>query len=154
MPLSEIEDPIFSSGILGPGLAIVPDSGPVVSPVDGKVLLVTAIGHAYGIRSASGVELLIHVGMDTVSLQGEQFTPRVKVGDRVRRGQTLVDVDWKAVEAAGYQTITPVVVINATAFGPVTDEHTGPVEREDALFAVAPAPAEKTTRRRRPWRRA
>ena len=153
VPLSEIEDPIFSSGIIGPGLAIVPDSGPVVSPVDGEVL-VAFTGHAYGIRSASGVELLIHVGMDTVSLQGEHFTPRVKQHDKVRRGQTLVDVDWKAVADAGYKTATPVVVTNATAFGPVTDEHTGPVERGDALFAVAPAPAEETTRRRRPWRRA
>ena len=153
VPLSEVEDQIFSSGMLGPGLAIVPDSGPVVSPVDGEIL-VAFTGHAYGIRSASGVELLIHVGMDTVNLQGEHFTPRVKQHDKVRRGQTLVDVDWKAVADAGYKTVTPVVVSNATAFGPVTDEHTGPVERGDALYAVAPAPAEETTRRRRPWRRA
>ena len=89
------------------------------------------------------VELLIHVGMDTVNLQGEHFTPRVKQHDKVRRGQTLVDVDWKAVADAGYKTVTPVVVSNATAFGPVTDEHTGPVERGDALYAVEPAPAEE-----------
>ena len=154
VPLSEVEDPVFSSGALGPGLAIIPDSGPVVSPVDGEILVAFPTGHAYGIRAASGVELLIHVGMDTVNLQGEHFTPRVKQHDKVRRGQTLVDVDWKAVEAAGYQTTTPVVVSNATAFGPVTDEHTGPVECGDAFFAVAPAPAEETTRRRWPWRRA
>ena len=143
VPLSEVEDPVFSSGALGPGLAIDPDSGPVVSPVDGEVLVAFPTGHAYGIRSASGVELLIHVGMDTVSLQGEHFTPRVKQHDKVRRGQTLVDVDWKAVADAGYKTVTPVVVSNATAFGPVTDEHTGPVERGDALYAVEPAPAEE-----------
>ena len=143
VPLSEVEDQIFSSGMLGPGLAIAPDSGPVVSPVDGEILVAFPTGHAYGIRAASGVELLIHVGMDTVNLQGEHFTPRVKQHDKVRRGQTLVDVDWKAVEAAGYKTVTPVVVSNATAFGPVTDEHTGPVERGDALYAVEPAPAEE-----------
>lgn len=143
VPLSQVEDQIFSSGMLGPGLAIAPDSGPVVSPVDGEILVAFPTGHAYGIRSASGVELLIHVGMDTVNLQGEHFTPHVKQHDKVRRGQTLVDVDWKAVEAAGYQTVTPVVVSNATAFGPVTDEHTGPVERGDALYAVEPAPAEE-----------
>ena len=79
----------------------------------------------------------------TVNLQDEHFTPHVKQHDKVRRGQTLVDVDWKAVEAAGYKTVTPVVVSNATAFGPVTDEHTGPVERGDALYAVEPAPAEE-----------
>ena len=145
VPLSEVEDQIFSSGMLGPGLAIDPDSGPVVSPVDGEVLVAFPTGHAYGIRSASGVELLIHVGMDTVSLQGEHFTPRVKQHDKVRRGQTLVDVDWKAVADAGYKTVTPVVVSNATAFGPMTDEHTGPVERGDALYAVEPAPAEEET---------
>ncbi len=143
VPLSEVEDQIFSSGMLGPGLAIDPDSGPVVSPVDGEVLVAFPTGHAYGIRAASGVELLIHVGMDTVNLQGEHFTPRVKQHDKVRRGQTLVDVDWKAVADAGYKTVTPVVVSNATAFGPVTDEHTGPVERGDALYAVEPAPAEE-----------
>ena len=143
VPLSEVEDQIFSSGMLGPGLAIAPDSGPVVSPVDGEILVAFPTGHAYGIRAASGVELLIHVGMDTVNLQGEHFTAHVKQHDKVRRGQTLVDVDWKAVEAAGYQTVTPVVVSNATAFGPVTDEHTGPVERGDALYAVEPAPAEE-----------
>ena len=138
-----MRDRLFSSGLLGPGLAIDPDSGPVVSPVDGEILVAFPTGHAYGIRAASGVELLIHVGMDTVNLQGEHFTPRVKQHDKVRRGQTLVDVDWKAVEAAGYKTVTPVVVSNATAFGPVTDEHTGPVERGDALYAVEPAPAEE-----------
>ena len=143
VPLSEVEDKIFSSGMLGPGLAIAPDSGPVVSPVDGEVLVAFETGHAYGIRAASGVELLIHVGMDTVNLKGEHFTPRVKQHDKVRRGQTLVEVDWKAIEAAGYKTVTPVVVSNATAFGPVTDEHTGPVERGDALYAVEPAPAEE-----------
>ena len=143
VPLSEVEDPVFSSGALGPGLAIDPDSGPVVSPVDGEVLVAFPTGHAYGIRSASGVELLIHVGMDTVNLQGEHFTPRVKQHDKVRRGQTLVEVDWKAIEAAGYKTVTPVVVSNAPAFGPLTDEHTGEVERGDDLFTVEPAPAKE-----------
>ena len=143
VPLDQVEDPIFSSGILGPGLAIVPDSGPVVSPVDGEVLVAFETGHAYGIRAASGVELLIHVGMDTVNLKGEHFTPRVKQHDKVRRGQTLVEVDWKAIEAAGYKTVTPVVVSNAPAFGPLTDEHTGEVERGDDLFTVEPAPAKE-----------
>ena len=143
VPLSEVEDKIFSSGMLGPGLAIAPDSGPVVSPVDGEVLVAFETGHAYGIRAASGVELLIHVGMDTVNLKGEHFTPRVKQHDKVRRGQTLVEVDWKAIEAAGYKTVTPVVVSNAPAFGPLTDEHTGEVERGDDLFTVEPAPAKE-----------
>ena len=140
VPLSEVEDQIFSSGMLGPGLAIDPDSGPVVSPVDGEIL-VAFTGHAYGIRAASGVELLIHVGMDTVNLQGEHFTPRVKQHDKVRRGQTLVDVDWKAVADAGYKTVTPVVVSNATKFGGVSETSPTEVNLGDAFYSVAPAEA-------------
>jgi len=116
VPLSEVADPTFSQGLLGPGMAIVPDSGPVVSPVDGEVLVAFPTGHAYGLRSASGVELLIHVGMDTVKLDGKGFTPHVKAGDKVRRGTPLVDVDWAAIKAAGYETVTPVVVSNAAVF--------------------------------------
>lgn len=139
IPLSEVEDQTFASGLLGPGAAVVPAEGPVVSPVDGEVLVAFPTGHAYGIRSASGVELLIHVGMDTVQLGGEHFTPRVKAGDKVLRGQALVEVDWAAVAAAGYQTVTPVVVSNATAFGGIGEESTGEVSRGDRLFAVVPA---------------
>ena len=137
--LSEVEDQTFASGMLGPGLAVVPASGPVVSPVDGEIIVAFPTGHAYGIRSASGVELLIHVGMDTVQLDGEHFTPRVKAGDTVLRGQTLVEVDWEGVTAAGYQIVTPVVVSNATAFGELVDTASGEVARQDALFAVTPA---------------
>ncbi|MDU0348966.1 sucrose-specific PTS transporter subunit IIBC [Actinomyces sp. MRS3W] len=145
VPLSEVQDQTFASGMLGPGLAVVPDSGPVVSPVDGEVLVAFPTGHAYGLRSASGVELLIHVGMDTVELDGKHFSPKVSAGDKVLRGQPLVDVDWDGVTAAGYQTVTPIVVSNATAFGGLADEHTGEVARGDALYAVVPAeqPAEQ-----------
>lgn len=138
IPLSEVEDQTFASGMLGPGAAIVPSEGPVVSPVDGEVLVAFPTGHAYGLRSASGVELLIHVGMDTVQLDGKHFTPKVKAGDKVRRGQPLVEVDWAAVGEAGYQTVTPVVVSNATAYTGLSDATTGAVSRGDELFAVIP----------------
>ncbi|MDO4243317.1 MAG: sucrose-specific PTS transporter subunit IIBC [Actinomyces sp.] len=137
--LSEVEDQTFASGMLGPGLAIVPASGPVVSPVDGEIIVAFPTGHAYGIRSASGIELLIHVGMDTVQLEGKHFTPKVQAGDQVLRGQTLVEVDWNGVTDAGYQIVTPIVVSNATAFGDLTDQASGEVAREDSLFAVTPA---------------
>lgn len=137
--LSEVKDQTFASGMLGPGLAVDPSGGPVVSPVDGEIIVAFPTGHAYGIRSASGVELLIHVGMDTVELDGKHFAPKVKAGDKVLRGQTLVDVDWDAVTAAGYPIVTPIVVSNATAFGGLADEQTGDVAREAALFSVVPA---------------
>ncbi|WP_206645855.1 PTS beta-glucoside transporter subunit IIBCA [Actinomyces oricola] len=142
LPLSEVEDQTFASGMLGPGMAIDPAGGPVVSPIDGEILVAFPTGHAYGLRSASGVELLIHVGMDTVQLEGKHFAPKVKAGDKVRRGTPLVEVDWDAVKAAGYKTVTPIVVSNATAFGGVEEAASGEVNRGDALYAVVPAPAD------------
>ena len=139
VPLSEVEDPTFASGMLGPGVAVAPTAGPVVSPVDGEVLVAFPTGHADGLRSASGVELLIHVGMDTVELDGKHFSPRVKVGDTVLRGQVLVDVDWAAVKKDGYETVTPMVVSNAASFAGISDERTGEVKRGDALYVVEPA---------------
>ena len=135
--LSEVGDRTFASGVLGPGAAIDPVEGPVVSPVDGEVLVAFPTGHAYGLRAASGIELLIHVGMDTVELDGKYFTPRVAAGKRVHRGQVLVEVDWAAVTRAGYRTTTPVVVSNAASFAGIVDEHVGRiVERGDALYTV------------------
>lgn len=145
MPLSEVSDQTFASGMLGPGVAVQPEDGPVVSPVDGEVLVAFPTGHAYGLRSASGVELLIHVGMDTVELDGKHFTPLVAAGQKVRRGQPLVEVDWAAVGEAGYQTVTPVVVSNASSFAGIAGETTGAVGRGDALFTVSPAEAAQRT---------
>ena len=134
--LSEVKDQTFSSGMLGPGGAIAPTEGPVVSPIDGEVLVAFPTGHAYGLRSARGVELLIHVGMDTIELGGKYFRPRVKAGETIRRGQVLVDVDWIEVAKAGYETMTPIVVSNAAAFISVSEMLTGDVERGDALYSV------------------
>ena len=141
VPLSEVADPTFSHGFFGPGMAIVPDSGPVVSPVDGEVLVVFPTGHAYGLRSASGVELLIYVGMGTVKLDGKGFTPHVKAGDKVRRGTPLVDVDWAAIKAAGYETVTPVVVSNAAVFDVIRGTSSTEVVPGDVLFSVTPIKA-------------
>ena len=136
IPLSEVEDQTFASGMLGPGMAIAPAEGPVVSPVDGEVLVAFPTGHAYGLRSASGVELLIHVGMDTVQLEGKHFSPKVKAGDKILRGMPLVDVDWAAVGAAGYQTVTPIVVSNAQGYEGIEEHGAGTIHRGDALFDV------------------
>jgi len=136
IPLSEVEDQTFASGMLGPGMAIAPAEGPVVSPVDGEVLVAFPTGHAYGLRSASGVELLIHVGMDTVQLEGKHFSPKVKAGDKVLRGMPLVDVDWAAVGAAGYQTVTPIVVSNAQGYEGIEEHGAGTIHRGDTLFDV------------------
>lgn len=139
VPLAEVKDPMFSGGMLGPGAAIVPSVGRVVAPFDGEVIVAFPTGHAYGLRSASGVEVLIHVGMDTVQLDGKHFTAKVGVGQQVRRGDLLAEVDLAAVAAAGYDTTTPVVVTNATAYERVDAAVSGPVATGDPLLtAVVP----------------
>ncbi|WP_111837078.1 PTS beta-glucoside transporter subunit IIBCA [Actinomyces bovis] len=139
IPLPEVEDEVFSSGALGDGLAIEPSGGAVVSPLDGEVILAFPTGHAYGIRSASGIEVLVHVGMDTVKIGGKGFSPKVKQGDQVRKGQLLVEVDWDVVKEAGYQTVTPVVVSNGAQFAGVSGKTAGTVSCGAKLYTVEPA---------------
>ena len=111
--LAGVSDQMFASGALGPGAAIEPTAGVVVAPADGEVTVAFPTGHAFGIRTADGLEILIHVGFDTVELDGKFFEPKVKKGDTVTRGQALVEFDLEQVKAAGYPVTTPLVITNA-----------------------------------------
>lgn len=140
--LSDVADEAFAAGALGPGIAVSPAAGAVVvAPCDGKVSVAFPTGHAYGIKSASGVQVLIHIGMDTVKLEGKGFTPRVAKGDVVKRGDVLAEVDWDVIHEAGYDTITPMVVTNKKKFGEITPAAPGPVGITDTVVTVSPKEA-------------
>lgn len=117
MPLEALEDGVFSAGILGAGVAVAPDSDVITAPVDGEV--VSAMPHAYGIRTDDGVDVLVHIGIDTVELGGTHFVPKVTQSQRVRRGQPLVEVGFAAVREAGYRTSVVVLVTNTPEFASV-----------------------------------
>ena len=140
--LSDVADEAFAAGALGPGIAVSPAaSAVVVAPCDGKVSVAFPTGHAYGIKSASGIQVLIHIGMDTVKLEGKGFTPRVAKGDVVKRGDVLAEVDWDVIREAGYDTITPMVVTNKKKFGEITPAAPGPVGITDTIVTVSPKEA-------------
>ena len=116
VPVSEVPDPTFSEGILGNGIAIKPADGKVYAPCDATVDMMFTTGHAVSLIADSGAEILIHVGLETVSLEGKPFTVHAQNGDKVKKGQLLIEVDLDAVKAAGLNTITPMLVCNSSEF--------------------------------------
>lgn len=125
IPLSAVKDMVFSTGAMGRGAAVKNPQGKVVAPFDGEITVFFETKHAIGLKSADGVEVLIHVGMDTVKLNGEHFTAQAVQGDKVKKGQVLLTFDPAAIREAGYDTTTPVVVTNAAEFGDITVEYGG-----------------------------
>ena len=117
VPITEVPDPTFAEGMLGDGIAIIPSDGKVYSPVDGVVETMFDTGHACALKSNTGVEILIHVGLETVALEGKPFTVHVQNGQKVSKGDLMIEVDLEAVKAAGLPTITPMLICN-------TDDYT------------------------------
>ena len=139
MPLNEVEDPVFSTGVVGQGAGISPADGKtivVTAPAAGTLAVAPASGHAYGITLDSGVEVLIHVGLDTVNLGGKGFDVKVKQGDRVTAGQELVRVDRKTIEDAGYSLTTPVLITNTDKFASVEVIAEGEISPNAPLIRV------------------
>ncbi len=136
MPLSEVEDGVFSEGMLGEGAAIEPVSGEVTAPCNGEISMVFDTKHAIGLVTEDGVELLIHVGIDTVQLNGKCFDVKVQAGDQVKVGDLLAVVDLEGIKAAGYRTVTPVIVSNTDDYASVTIAASGDVKAGADLLNV------------------
>ncbi len=142
IPLSEVKDAVFASGAMGRGAAVRNPMGEVRAPFDGEITVFFETKHAIGLKSTDGVELLIHVGMDTVKLNGEHFEAHAAQGDKVKKGQLLLSFDPAAILEAGYDTTTPVVVTNAAEFADITVElGGGSVTSHGAAEATGPAAA-------------
>jgi glucose-specific phosphotransferase system IIA component len=135
--MQDIADPVFAGGMLGTCVGIDPDDGLVVSPVDGTVGMVADTGHAVGIVGANGVEILIHLGIDTVSMGGKGFDVHASSGQKVKKGDSLIDMDLAAVEAAGYADTVITIVSSQGGFETLSAATPDTVQPGDALFTLA-----------------
>ena len=136
VPLSNVNDPVFSSGAMGQGIAVKPSQDVVYAPADAEVTIVFPTGHAYGLRTANGAEILIHVGIDTVSMNGEGFNHKVAQGDKVKAGDVLGTFDSAKIAAAGLDNTTMVIVTNTADFASVNPVASGSVAKGDAIIEV------------------
>ena len=135
--ITEVPDPTFAEGMLGNGIAIEPTDGKVYAPCDATVDMMFDTGHAVSMTTESGIEILVHVGLETVGLEGKPFTVHVQNGDKVKKGQLLIEVDLEAVKAAGLPTITPMLICNTDDY-PTFDTFVGKnVTNEDVVIALA-----------------
>ena len=136
IPLTEVKDSTFAQEILGKGAAVIPEKGVVYAPFDGKVDAVFETGHALGLVSEDGVELLVHVGIDTVNLKGKHFTPKKKSGDTMKKGDILLEFDIDKIKADGYDVTTPIIISNTEQFAKVKACEDKVVTKESKLLSV------------------
>ena len=129
-------DATFAQEILGKGAAIVPEKGVIYAPFDGKVDVMFETGHAVGLVGENGVELLVHIGIDTVNLEGKYFSPKKAAGDVVKKGDVLIEFDIEKIKEAGYDVTTPVIVSNTDQYAIVEKTATGEVTKESNLIKV------------------
>ncbi|WJM08652.1 beta-glucoside-specific PTS transporter subunit IIABC [Paenibacillus sp. PK1-4R] len=138
-PISEVEDQAFAQELMGKGIAIVPTDGKVYAPFDGVVEALYRTKHAIGLKAANGVEILIHIGVDTVSLKGKYFNAHIEQGQTIQAGDLLVEFDPEGITSAGYNTITSIVVTNMQQYGDVlTTATSGPIRESEPLIKLIP----------------
>lgn len=136
VPIQQVNDDTFRNELLGKGIAICPTDGNVFAPMDGKIELLFDTLHAFSMTSTQGVELLVHIGLDTVALKGKFYKAYKKTGDEVTKGDLILSVDLKAAKAAGYDMITPVVLLNSDEYSKITYETKKIVKPGELLFCV------------------
>ena len=135
--LKEVNDPTFAEEMLGKGAAVIPEEGKIYAPADGEIGMVFDTLHAISLTTDFGAELLIHVGLDTVKMKGDGFTGHVKAGDHVKKGDLLLEVNLEKVKAAGYDTITPVLVCNTQDYASVEGIESAHVNAGDDLIELS-----------------
>lgn len=138
VPLSEVNDPTFSEGMLGQGVAVLPSEGKIYAPIDGEVGMVFDTLHAVSLTADCGAEVLIHVGLDTVKMNGDGFVGHVQAGDKVKKGDLLLEVDLEKVKAAGYDTITPMLICNTDDYASVEGLSGKDVQPGDDVIKITP----------------
>ncbi len=136
IPLSDVPDAAFAAGSMGNGVGIEPRTGVLFAPFDGTVMVAFPTGHAIGLRANDGTEVLLHIGVDTVQLKGEGFDVKVAKGQDVKAGDVLVEFDMKAIKAAGYSLVTPVIITNSDNHVILGEPAVGPINHGDSLFFV------------------
>lgn len=134
--LKEVPDEAFSQGLLGQGVAVIPTEGKVYAPADGELVVVFPTGHAVAMKTADGVEILIHVGLDTVTLEGKPFTIHAEQGNTVKKGELLLEVDLDQIKAMGLNTVTPILISNANEFSAVEGNSGSTVSPGDVVIRV------------------
>ena len=137
VPLSEVPDPTFSEKILGDGFAVIPSEGKIYAPTDGEIAMVFDTLHAITLTSSSGTEILIHIGLDTVTLKGAPFTAHVAAGDQVKKGDLLMDVDLDKITDAGLNTVTPVLICNTDDYEKISLKKEGEVSLDEAVLSIS-----------------
>lgn len=135
--LKEVNDPTFAEEMLGKGAAVIPEEGKIYAPADGEIGMVFDTLHAVSMTTDFGAEILIHIGLDTVKMKGDGFTGHVKVGDHVKKGDLLLEVDLEKVKTAGYDTITPVLVCNTPDYASVEGIQADAVNAGDDLIIIS-----------------
>lgn len=136
MPINQVNDSTFADELLGKGIAILPSSGKIFAPADGTITTIFPTGHAVVVTTKEGAEILIHIGLDTVKLNGNGFTSHVSEGDNVKKGDLLIDADLKTIEENGFDTVVIIVICNTSDYAAVTPVSFSEVTTQDDILSI------------------